>query len=286
MRHALALFLLLCFAPFTRPVCAQTVDELKRQVNSIKKSSDFIYGQAAGEDEQVAYDIAYELFQQKVKAYVQADSVLKNAEAVLLPTIKSRVKKISFERHINSRVVCLYVSKKDIQPLYKENIIPIAPPAPDTLALPKEAVDTIASKPAPAADSLALPKELPDTAARMPAQRVEEKDALPAERQSEPADTVIVVKDAKASALLTEVARAGVFDEIKRLLEKRKQSAHDIMFGATMRFAVQNAYWAVFDKNKTLIALLDPQRRTDLLTDSAVSASAYAAAPKIWIQIY
>ena len=84
---------------------AQSVDELKKQVNTIKKSSDYIYGQAAGEDETVTYKIAYETFLQKVKTYIQNNPALKDAEAVLLPTINSKVKKISFERYINSKVV-------------------------------------------------------------------------------------------------------------------------------------------------------------------------------------
>ena len=55
---------------------AQSVDELKKQVNTIKKSSDYIYGQAAGEDETVTYKIAYETFLQKVKMCLLSAAVI------------------------------------------------------------------------------------------------------------------------------------------------------------------------------------------------------------------
>lgn len=296
MKQILTTCLLFSLALFTCQTHAQTADELKRQMNNIKRSSDYIYGQAAGEDESVSYNIAYEMFLQKVRAYIQTDSVLKDAEAVLLPTIKSKVKKISFERHINSKVVCLYVNKKDLQPLYKENFIPVkagsastvtpvkADPAPavipekDGLATHKECADTLVNvipEGKNVEDTISLHKGPPLNEVRSETTPVEERTKI-----------TVTAADAKSSALLTDISNAGFFDEIKILLERKKSLSHDIMFKATMNFNVQNAYWAIFDKTKRLIALLDMEKKINLLTNREVDSQTYSGNPKIWIQIY
>lgn len=296
MRHIISSNILFCLALFTCQIHAQTADDLKRQMNNIKKSTDFIYGQAAGEDEDVTYNIAYEMFLQKVRSYIQTDSVLKDAEAVLLPTIKSKVKKISFERHINSKVVCLYVNKKDLQPLYKENFIPVK-------AGPASTVTPVKADPAPAVipekDGLATHKECADTLVNVipEGKNVEDSISLhkgPPLNEVRPETTpveertkiTVTAADAKSSALLTDISNAGFFDEIKILLERKKSLSHDIMFKATMNFNVQNAYWAIFDKTKRLIALLDMEKKINLLTNREVDSQTYSGNPKIWIQIY
>lgn len=307
MRHIISSSILFCLALFTCQIHAQTADDLKRQMNNIKKNTDFIYGQAAGEDEDVTYNIAYEMFLQKVRSYIQTDSVLKDAEAVLLPTIKSKVKKISFERHINSKVVCLYVNKKDLQPLYKENFIPVkagpastvtpvkADPAPvvipekDGLATHKECADTLVNvipEGKNVEDSISLHKGIPSNEARQEPTPVEGNMKVTVTPVEERRNLTVIAADAKSSALLTEISNAESFDEIKILLERRKSSSHDIMFKATMNFNVQNAYWAIFDKTKRLVALLDMEKRIDFLTNREIDSRAYSGNPKIWIQIY
>ena len=53
-----------------------------------------------------------------------------------------------------------------------------------------------------------------------------------------------------------------------------------------MDFNINNAFWAIFDRTKKLIALLDKEKRTDLLTNTPIDISTYKDKPKIWIQIY
>lgn len=260
---------------------AQSVDELKKQVNTIKKSSDYIYGQAAGEDETVTYKIAYETFLQKVKTYIQNNPALKDAEAVLLPTINSKVKKISFERYINSKVVCLYINKKDIVPLYKENIIPVNDKeSSNSLQITKDTVFT--EKVSFAEKSNSIKADLNSN------QGVEISDVSEEKIESlvSKVEYAISITDEKTSLLLTDISNAGNFDAINGILQQRKTEHHDIMFKPTMDFNINNAFWAIFDRTKKLIALLDKEKRTDLLTNTPIDISTYKDKPKIWIQIY
>ena len=260
---------------------AQSVDELKKQVNTIKKSSDYIYGQAAGEDETVTYKIAYETFLQKVKTYIQNNPALKDAEAVLLPTINSKVKKISFERYINSKVVCLYINKKDIVPLYKDNIIAVNDKEfSNSLQITKDTVFT--EKVSFAEKSNSIKADLNSN------QGVEISDVSEEKIESlvSKVEYAISITDEKTSLLLTDISNAGNFDAINGILQQRKTEHHDIMFKPTMDFNINNAFWAIFDRTKKLIALLDKEKRTDLLTNTPIDISTYKDKPKIWIQIY
>lgn len=260
---------------------AQSVDELKKQVNTIKKSSDYIYGQAAGEDETVTYKIAYETFLQKVKTYIQNNPALKDAEAVLLPTINSKVKKISFERYINSKVVCLYINKKDIVPLYKDNIIAVNDKEfSNSLQITKDTVFT--EKVSFAEKSNSIKADLNSN------QGVEISDVSEEKIESlvSKVEYAISIIDEKTSQLLTDISNAGNFDAINGILQQRKTEHHDIMFKPTMDFNINNAFWAIFDRTKKLIALLDKEKRTDLLTNTPIDISTYKDKPKIWIQIY
>ena len=260
---------------------AQSVDELKKQVNTIKKSSDYIYGQAAGEDETVTYKIAYETFLQKVKTYIQNNPALKDAEAVLLTTINSKVKKISFERYINSKVVCLYINKKDIVPLYKDNIIAVNDKEfSNSLQITKDTVFT--EKVSFAEKSNSIKADLNSN------QGVEISDVSEEKIESlvSKVEYAISITDEKTSLLLTDISNAGNFDAINGILQQRKTEHHDIMFKPTMDFNINNAFWAIFDRTKKLIALLDKEKRTDLLTNTPIDISTYKDKPKIWIQIY
>lgn len=240
-------------------VYAQSEDELKTQMNKIKRSSDYIYGQAAGEDEKACYETAHENFMRKFKEYIQNDSSLKGAEAVIMPTINRKVKSITFERNINSKVVCLYVNKKDIVPIYERNVMSLKEAKSDSTSLPTGEQNVIVS-------------EVPQTTATL--------DVAPSKVKE------IQVGDEKAAYLLNVIAISGNFDMVRKVLEQRIDSEHDIIFKATMTYSAENAYWAVFDKKKKLIALLDKERKTDLLTNQKIDSATYSDKPKIWIQIY
>lgn len=283
--HTLFLFVLF----FISSVCqlnAQDVDDLKKQMNNIKRSSEFIYGQAAGENEETCYEIAYESFMQKFKEYIQNDSILKDAEAVIMPSLKSKVKKISFERYIDSKVVCLYVSKKDIMPLYKKDIVSIHDIKTDTL---QQRNNTTIVLEMTATDTLCISSNPIDSITTVVTSEHEVVNSPNRETNSESLSfigTKIVVTDEKAFSLLNEIANAKNFDAIKKILEQRKSSEHDVMFKPTMNFSAQNAYWAIFDKTKMLIALLNKEKTIDLISNHNVDYSMFADKPKIWIQIY
>ena len=92
----------------------------QQQVNSIKRNrTEYIFGESTGSTEEEAYELANEKFMSNLQNYIESMPELKDAFAVMMPTINKSIKKISFDRRVNVKVVCLYINKADIKPLYK-----------------------------------------------------------------------------------------------------------------------------------------------------------------------
>ena len=178
-------------------------------------------------------------------------------------------------------MVCLYINKKDIVPLYKDNIIAVNDKEfSNSLQITKDTVFT--EKVSFAEKSNSIKADLNSN------QGVEISDVSEEKIESlvSKVEYAISITDEKTSQLLTDISNAGNFDAINGILQQRKTEHHDIMFKPTMDFNINNAFWAIFDRTKKLIALLDKEKRTDLLTNTPIDISTYKDKPKIWIQIY
>ncbi len=84
----------------------------QQQVNSIKRNrTEYIFGESTGSTEEEAYELANEKFMSNLQNYIESMPELKDAFAVMMPTINKSIKKISFDRRVNVKVVCLYINK-------------------------------------------------------------------------------------------------------------------------------------------------------------------------------
>lgn len=118
MKSSILALCMLCICLF--PIYGQ--NDVKTQTYEIKKSADYLYGEAAGDDETACYEIAKEKLLAKVSAFIQQQSDGASVDAYMINNIKSKTKKLTYARSIRIKVVCVYVEKKDIVPLYKTEV--------------------------------------------------------------------------------------------------------------------------------------------------------------------
>ena len=261
-------------------ISAQDAAQLKKEFNEIKKNPEYIYGQSSGEDEEKCYEVAYADFLDKLKEYIDAEPLLRNASAVIVDKMQKAVKKISFERYLNCKVVCVYINKNDIKPISQSSIIDttkVAVPVIINNVVEKETDSVEAQEPEVA------PKDIQPTTEKAP------ETPKPAASNSNPSSSssAINVGNAKESEILSALAGLGDFSQIISYLNNRKNSNHDIVFKATTQYgSVLNSYWLVFDSSKRLVAVLTKDKALNLLTNATVNPQAYANSPKVWIQIY
>ena len=102
-------------AIFSLWASAQTVEEQKKQINSVKKSSAYIYAEATLESAQAAYDLALELLYQRVNEYIAQKKKFKEAKEAVVINQSYATEKIQLPRG-NMYRAFLYVKKSDIIP--------------------------------------------------------------------------------------------------------------------------------------------------------------------------
>ena len=94
---------------------SQSVEEQKKAINTIKKSSAYIYAEATLENEQDAYDLAQELLYQRVNEYIATKKKFKNAKEAVVINQNYAKEKIQLPRG-NMYRAFLYVKKDDVIP--------------------------------------------------------------------------------------------------------------------------------------------------------------------------
>ncbi len=94
---------------------SQSVEEQKKAINTIKKSSAYIYAEATLENEQDAYDLAKELLYQRVNEYIATKKKFKNAKEAVVINQNYAKEKIQLPRG-NMYRAFLYVKKDDVIP--------------------------------------------------------------------------------------------------------------------------------------------------------------------------
>lgn len=259
-------------------IYAQNVSDIKKEFNDIKKNPEFIYGQSSGEDEEKCYEIAYEDFLVKLKEHIASDKTLSNASALIVQKMQKSIKKISFERYINCKVVCVYINKNDIKPISQSDII-------DTtkIAVPV-IIKTVVEQKADAADN-----ELTDVPkpTEKPQDPIIEKAEIPDGPLQQIARLSISVGNDKENEILYEIANLNDFNKIMAYLNNRKVSDHDVVYKATTQYgSIINAYWLVFDKNKKLTAILTKDKKIEILANTTTNSRQYDNSPKVWLQVY
>lgn len=101
---------------------AQTVDEKKKEINKIKKSSQYIYAEATASTEQEAKELAEEILYQEINEWVASQKKLRQSSDILISDRKELWATVSLLRG-NMYRSFIYVKKSNIQSADNTEII-------------------------------------------------------------------------------------------------------------------------------------------------------------------
>lgn len=116
------LFVLLMLLFFSGTLCAQSIDEQKKQIASVKKSNLYIYGEATAETEQDARDLAEEILNYEINKWAANQKKLKGTANFVLNNRQELYTTMSLPRGDMFRSF-MYVKKSDIQKADNATII-------------------------------------------------------------------------------------------------------------------------------------------------------------------
>lgn len=248
---------------------AQDANEDKSKVLTIKKSKEYIYGEGTGENEEDCYAIAKEKLMDKVKAYIAKDPELSKADGVVIENVKNKTKKLTYERTLRIKVVCLYVKKSDIYPIYRSDSLT------DSEKQLQDDRDTQTI-------SIISTKKNEE-------EETSQTETVDTETTSNPPITKEIIGNYSETEhdLLQKLIPLKKFQEVKSLLAAYKESNRNILYRLEKSgFNMRECFWVVFDKEQNVVALLDKEKTFNILNNSSVSPDTYYNNPKYWIQIY
>ena len=107
--------LLSCFS-FTELFAGQPVDEVKKQINKIKKSSQYIYAESTAPTEEEAKSYAEEKLCDEVNSWVATQKKLKGSANLVVNNREELWTTLSMPRGTNMFRYFIYVRKSDIIP--------------------------------------------------------------------------------------------------------------------------------------------------------------------------
>ena len=261
-----------------------------KQAIAIKKNSDYIYGEASGDDEEACYEMAREKLLTKVQNFVSNQPELSSADGFVVDNIKSKTKKLTYERSIQIKVVCVYVHKKDILPLYKSK------------NQEKEEAPVIVE------DKTEQPKVEEQKIVLVPKQEVEVPKARQVKDKIQQEELVSVIEDitlveaekevtvervvpeltytSRVNEILGTVLKMTNYEDIYNYLDNEKNTRYDIRFKLVKQEFVEDCFWLIFNPSRELIAAFDKKRVTNLMDAEGKGWESYKNYPKMWIHIY
>lgn len=107
MRKIVILFTLILVSPIAM---GQSVS---KQINDVKRSSEYLSAEATMETESTAYEVAEELLAKQIAEYANENEVLMNAPNVIVKDVAGKAEQIKMNRGTMVRVF-LYVRKSDV----------------------------------------------------------------------------------------------------------------------------------------------------------------------------
>ena len=228
--------------------------EEKTKVNSIKRSTKYVYGEGIAETEVEAREIAEQNLRQAILQLVSEEKDLLEAEAVLVNAAKQNTSQIKLKRGTMERVF-LYVEKK--------NIFPSENPFIMEQSTPKE--------------------EEPEAEVVKP--NVAEKSLPKLNGVEIPAETSTTIPEA-VSPTLQGILACQDMTSLRTYLTEQKER-HKVMFG-DVRQDFKPSWYVIVYEGETIKAILDKglQRRTNLISGIKEEIGTYSGFPKIWFIIY
>lgn len=109
------ILVLTCFCVLPS-IAQKTADEKKKEINVIKKSSDYIYAEATMADQQAAMDLAKEILYNNVNEWVAKQKKFAGSDKVVTANTNYTIEDVTLPRGNWFRAF-MYVRKKDIIPV-------------------------------------------------------------------------------------------------------------------------------------------------------------------------
>lgn len=145
MALTLAVALFSCTSIFAQ----STVDEKKKEINAIKKNSDYIYAEATMADQQAAIDLAKEILYQNVNEWVAKQKKFAGASNVITVNTNYSVEDMTLPRGNWFRAF-MYVKKSDIIPAGNVAVMKVVQKEPEAAeAAPAEPAEPAAKPESP-----------------------------------------------------------------------------------------------------------------------------------------
>lgn len=249
--------MLLTLCTLLMAVSLQAMDERLERINAVKKSADYLYGEATMATQEDATSLAYELLQKEVFAWAQRDSV--KLAVTTLADINRMADSIMTRRAEMYRVF-VYVSKSDLLPKAKAPVNPKAKP----VVTPK---DSIAQHPA-------------DSVVQQPKNNLITDDVKRTIKQR--------FLGQKESDALYRLKKAKTFFELKPIMQPLKEKGEIIDYGkyATAKHP-EECYLIIYDAAGNIKALLGKGKdiRTNLKTGRDDSIKNYRGCGAIWFTL-
>lgn len=126
MALTLAVALFSCTSIFAQ----STVEEKKKEINAIKKNSDYIYAEATMADQQAAIDLAKEILYQNVNEWVAKQKKFAGASNVITVNTNYSVEDMTLPRGNWFRAF-MYVKKSDIIPAGNVTVMKVVQKEPE-----------------------------------------------------------------------------------------------------------------------------------------------------------
>ena len=124
------------------PVFAQDYDAERKQINSIKKSNNYIYGEATAESEEDAKSIAEDILYQEINKWVATQKKLKGSTNIVVNNRKELQTFYTLTRG-NMYRHFVYVKKSDLIPVENAEVIGNPAGASQDISSLKSKVETI-----------------------------------------------------------------------------------------------------------------------------------------------
>lgn len=295
MKNRIIIALFLCLSFCYDGVAQQ--DNVRTQANAIKKNSDYIYGESAGDNEEECYEMAKEKLLSKVQSFIANQSELSTADAVIVDNIQSKTKKLTYERSIQIKVVCVYVHKSDILPMYKSktNVLVKANVKPAEKTIEKEEEANVVYQQEEVKNVVLESKEEVIELELVEEKIKDNKNNTVQEKTNPQIKTEFSVDNSniekpltyskRENEIISAILKMKQYNEIFDFLEKEKNTRYDIRFKLVKEIDVEDCFWLVFNPDRKLIAVFDKEHSV-IQGSKDKRWDSYKNYPKMWIYVY
>lgn len=249
---------------------------VSKQINDIKRSSQYISAEATMETEAKAYELAEELLGKQISEYASAQKSLKKAPNVIVKDVAGKAEKMQMNRGTMVRVF-LYVKKSDI--IAADNTRVLVQNVPRQDGTPqKEIITKVSSE----------EQEFRDQNISSTVEPIESKipeagsDDI---SENENRSFEITVAESWKQAVIDELLNSGSIGEARKLMERYRSELKIKRYGSPNNCKnPEKSLWIIFNEQDQIVTILGEgnQERTNYRTNESDNLTNYSGKGAIW----